>query len=116
FRRTEAVIRVAGLDQPCGSGFVFFNTLRLKVRPLVPVQAQPRQRIENAAGHFFAGSFNIGIFDPKNKDTVMFARKKPDEQGSTCGPYMKKSSRRWSDSSAYRTGHSVQPGLPSQFP
>src|SRR5262249_14434368 len=114
-RRAKTIVSLTGLDKPCRRRFMLSDATRLKEGPFVPVQAEPGQRFQDALCHLFAGTFQVGIFDPKNKTAVMFAGKQPDKESRPRRSNMKKTSRRGRDPDAYRVAHLVEPGLARQF-
>src|SRR2546428_3648903 len=66
-------IRMPGADETLGRPTVQIEPLRLKVRTLVPVKAEPGHRIEDASSHLFAGAFNVRIFDAQDERAPMLS-------------------------------------------
>jgi len=66
------------------------------VRPhagaFVPIQAQPGHRFQDAIDRVVGGSNFVGVFNPKDKCSLMMASKKPVEQGRSGSSDMEKSS------------------------
>ena len=71
------LVRIAGAQQLVGRLPVEVQTLRLEVRPLVPLEPEPCHGVENTLRHVLAGTFSIGIFDAKNESAAMFPREQP---------------------------------------
>ncbi len=76
------------ITQKCGSvGQTFFSrrkiqsrSLRLVKRPLIPIDAQPLQTIENSLHQFGLVALGIGVFDTKDHRAALSAREQPVKQ------------------------------------
>ena len=56
------------------------RSLRLVKRPLVPIDAQPLQPIQNALHEFGLVALGVGIFDAKDHGAALSAREQPVKQ------------------------------------
>ena len=77
--RTEAVVSVARLDQPPSGGSMLVQPLRLEIGTFIPVKAESLHRFENALSAFLGGPLDIGVLDPKNKNSTVFPGEEPIE-------------------------------------
>src|SRR5438876_663797 len=68
------VIREALINQSLRGFPVQIQTLRLVIRTLVPMQSEPRHRVENTACHILVRSLDIGILNAKDKGAAMLSR------------------------------------------
>jgi hypothetical protein len=89
-----AVVGAALRDEPRRQGAVPVETLRLEVRtvravdlgPLVPVEAEPPQSVEDRLHHFRRRALEIGIFNPQDERPAEPAREQPVEQRRAGAP------------------------------
>ena len=87
-RRAVAVVRMPLRDQRLRRLQILRLPLRLKVRrvrtghhrPLVPVEAEPAQAVENALDHRLRRPLDVGVLDAQHEHAAMPARKQPVEQ------------------------------------
>jgi hypothetical protein len=87
-RRTEAEIRMAAVQQFIRVGRVEVKPFGLAIRPvqaadvgpLVPVEAEPPQILENAGFRLARRALGVGVLDAENERAVLAVRKQPVEQ------------------------------------
>ena len=103
-----AVVGVPQLDELAGGGLIQRESLGLAVwtarstlvGPLVPVQTEPVQRVEDlalAVGHVATA---IGVFDAQHELTTTLPRQRGVEQRHVGGPDMRIAGRRGCDTDA----------------
>src|SRR5947208_12244117 len=69
------------------------------------MQSKPGHRFENATGHVFSGSFDVGIFDTKDEFAVVLSGKQPVEQSRSGAAHMQVSRGRRCEAHANRLAH-----------
>ena len=87
-RRAEAVVGLAAGEQLVGVRGVEVQPLRLAVGagraadvgPLVPLEAEPAQVLQDAVLGLFRRSLGVGVFDAEDERAVVAAREQPVEQ------------------------------------
>src|SRR5687767_9867819 len=83
---------LAAIDELFGRGTIAIETLRLKVRrmrpanfrPLVPVDPQPPQAIQDARHHLGLRSLDVGVLDAQDERAAVATGIEPVEKGSPC--------------------------------
>ena len=86
--RAVALVRVAAGKQRVRNRPVALETLRLEVgrvrptdfRPLIPLQAEPVHRFEDAGDHVIGRPLGVRVFDAKNERPAVAPREQPVEQ------------------------------------
>ena len=99
-------------DQVGGGGAVALEPLRLEVRavravdlrPLVPVEAEPAQAVENSLDHVVRRAFDVGVFDAQHEDAAQLAREQPVEERGARAADVEVAGGRGSEADA-RSGH-----------
>ena len=80
--RREVAIGPTLFEQFVGRRRVLLGVIRLEIRPLVVIEAEPLQTFENSPDHLFAGSLDVRVLDAENEFAAGLAGKQPVEQ---CG-------------------------------
>ncbi len=82
--RAVAVVRAAGLHQPRGRRPVQIEALGLAIagrrRPLVPVEAEPPERVDDELDVLVGRARAVGVLDAQDEDAAVVAREQPVEQ------------------------------------
>ena len=94
---TVAFINPPGIDEFFKIAGVNFPALALKIRTVrptrlrafIPVEAEPRQAIENRLPRFVGVARFIGVLHPQDELTAVFAGKQPAKQRGTRAAYVK---------------------------
>src|SRR5205814_8501726 len=83
-RRAVAVIRAAGRDEPRRVRAIALEALRLAVarrrRALVPVDAEPLERVDDERNVLVGRARPIGVLDPKDERAAVVTRVEPVEE------------------------------------
>src|SRR5438445_288338 len=77
------------------------GVLRLEERPLVPVELQPPQGVENLLHVLRGRSLAIGIFDPQHENATLTAREQPVVQRGPGAADVERTCRGWSKANAH---------------
>src|SRR3990172_3428205 len=72
-RLAKATVCLLVLNQVERSLAIQVQTLRLVKRTFVPVEYKPLHAVQNDIDHFIGGSLHIGIFNPKNKCSLLLS-------------------------------------------
>jgi hypothetical protein len=68
-------------EQPFDIWFIFFQPLGLKEWPLIPIDSEPFQSIQNRLDQIGIRSFFVGILNPHDEFAAVMPRKKPVKYG-----------------------------------
>src|SRR5271155_1381430 len=79
---------------PLRRGPIHFPALRLKERPLVPLNPQPLQRHQYSIHQFGLVALHVGVFHAQQQCPALVFREKPVEQSSARSAHMQISGRR----------------------
>ena len=74
-------VGVPGVQQRLQRFAVAGRAVGLQDRPLVPVELQPAQRVEDLLDVLRRGALAVGVLDPQHQLAVVVARQQPVEQG-----------------------------------
>src|SRR5262245_24574707 len=80
--RSEVAIGPTFFEQFIGRGAMLLGVIRLEVRPLVVIEAEPLHTFQDSPDHLFAGSLDVGVFDAEDEFAAGLAGEQPVEQ---CG-------------------------------
>ncbi len=94
FRGAIAIVRRAYGSQFDGRLPMHFQPLRLKVRPFVPIDAEPSQAIQDSLNQFRPIAFHVRILNAQNHRAAMAARKQPIEKSRARASHMQIARRR----------------------
>ena len=105
-----AEVRVAAVEQPLGRGAVTVEPPGLEVRrvrtadvgPLVPLEPQPAQAVEDAAHHLGGRSLEVGVLDAEHERPAVPAGEQVVEEGRPRAADVKVAGRRRRESHARR--------------
>jgi hypothetical protein len=109
-RGTEAVVRGAGVQQLVCVRRVEMQALGLPVRamlaadvgPLVPVEAEPAQILEDAGLRLAGRSLGVGVLDPQDERAVLAVGEEPVEERRPRIADVELPGRAWSKSYSHR--------------
>src|ERR1019366_2324955 len=80
FLCTEAVVGMAAFDQAQRGVAVQIHALRLEVRALIPIDAQPAQPDEDAFHHLRRRALEVSVLDAEDERASVMSREQPVEQ------------------------------------
>ena len=92
--RARALVRVPGRDEILGGGEVPVEARALQHRPLVPVEAEPRQRLLDAHHPLVPAAGDVGVLDPQDEHTTVVTREQPVEQRGAGPAHVERAGRR----------------------
>ncbi len=108
-RGAAAAVGLARREQALGVGAVDVEPLGLTVagggRPLVPVEAEPAQRLQQRPGVVLGRAREVGVLDPEHVDAAVVARQQPVEQRGAGAAHVQMAGRARSKANADRFGH-----------
>lgn len=80
FRCAVATISLAATEQFLDPGSMELDSVRLEEGPLVPVDAEPAEPVEDRLDRFGSGALTVGVLDPENELSPMTAREEVAEK------------------------------------
>ncbi len=109
FSLAHTPIRMPRLKQLHGMAAIQIHPFRLAEWPLVPIEADPLHAREDGLNRFIRRATLIGIFNAKDKHTLLLTRKEPIEQSRAHSSYVEKPRRTGGKPDANLTHDSAVP-------
>ena len=98
--------RVGAVGMParqerCERLLMALGALGLEDRPLIPIELQPAQRVEDLLDVLGRGALAVGVLDAKHQRAPLAARQQPVEQGGAGAPDVERPGGRGSEPHAH---------------